>query len=177
VSGVSDDEALAATKAYAVIGELVLMASALDERLNNVVRLVCSLPKSALMEPIIGAIDSSRKVEILRNYASHMRSKEWKSSLKKLCEQVEKVNKARNTACHSALRFEEGSPILINVSAGKLLKNLHNNKTPIASLEVAIRLGEEALAYSTVVIENFERLEVKLAEKQSIVDAVKPPSA
>lgn len=173
---VSEDEASAATKAYATIGELVLMASALDERLNNVVRVVLSLPKAALMEPTIGSIDSSRKVEILRNYAAHITSKDWKSGLKKLCDQVEKVNKARNIACHSALRFEGGSPVLINVSAGKLLKNLHSNQTPITSLEGAIRVGEEALAYSATVIENFERVEAKLAEKRAAESAPKPPS-
>jgi hypothetical protein len=167
VSTLSDDEKSVANEAFAVIGELVLMASALDERLNEVVRVVCSLPPSAFMEPTIGSIDSSRKIEILRNYAGHITASEWKIGLRKLCDQVDKVNKARNIACHSALRFENGSAILINVSAGKLLKNLHNNKTKILDLKTAIHTGEEALAYAAVIVENFAAVEAKLAEKRA----------
>ncbi|WP_156146780.1 hypothetical protein [Brevundimonas sp. KM4] len=167
MSALSDDEKSVANEAYAVVGEIVLMASALDERLNEVIRLVCSLPPSPFMEPIIGTIDSSRKIEILRNYAGHITASEWKIGLRKLCDQVEKVNKARNTACHSALRFESGSAVLINVSAGKLLKNLHHNKTKILDLKVAIRIGEEALAYTGVVVANFAAVEAKLAEKRA----------
>ena len=167
MSTLSDDEKSVANEAFAVIGELVLMASALDERLNEVVRVVCSLPPAAFMEPIIGSVDSSRKIEILRNYAGHITASEWEMGLKRLCDQVEKVNKARNTACHSALRFEDGSAILINISAGKLLKNLHKNKTKILDLKTAIRTGEEALAYSAVVVENFTAVEAKLMEKRA----------
>ena len=115
---------------------------------------------------MIATIECNRKIEMLKGYASHLTEPSWKKGLEKLCKQIETVNRARNVACHSALRFDEGTPVLINVAAAKVLKNLYKNQTPVTDLRSAIRSGEEALHYSQTVIENLERVETALVEKR-----------
>jgi hypothetical protein len=152
--------------ACATIGELVLINSALDDLLNKVIIEALHMGKSAMIEPVIGTLDAARKIEILKRRAAHVRQEQWRKGLIKFAENVERVNRQRNTACHSMFKFENGTPVLIPVGAAQLLKNLHSERQPISALAQAIRLAESTLAEGINLISNFERVNAALAEKQ-----------
>jgi hypothetical protein len=60
------------SKTYAVVGELVMVANAIDHLLSNVLITVLSLETSPLLEPVIATLDPSRKIEMLKNRAKHI---------------------------------------------------------------------------------------------------------
>jgi hypothetical protein len=66
----SDGEFLAA---YAIVGEIVLSATALDHQMNHVLIEVASLAKSPLLEAVIATLDPARKIEILKARARRRR--------------------------------------------------------------------------------------------------------
>ena len=57
------------TEVYAVVGELVLMASGLDALLNSVMVQVLNLGASAMLEPVVATLDPGEKIEILKKRA------------------------------------------------------------------------------------------------------------
>jgi hypothetical protein len=130
----------------------------LDEKLNRLIISVASLTNSPFLEPIIATLESQRKIEILKAHAKQIKQLDWRKGLERVVENVEKVNKARNIASHSALRFDEGNPVLINIAAAKLLKNLHSNKTPISDLISAIEIAENTFSEIDNAIVNFDRV-------------------
>ena len=155
-----DDEA---KRAYAIVGELVLIASALDHQLNHICISVLALTESPMLESVVASIDSARKIEILRGYATKITSAQWKMGLKDHADAVEAVNRARNIAAHSVMLFEDGKPVLHSPAAAKLfkaidLKSKTAAKTNIGTLERAIRKAEVALSSGGNLLKNFERV-------------------
>jgi hypothetical protein len=76
------------------------MAGALDYQLNHILIAAFSLVQSTLLEPVVVSLDSSRKIEMLKNYAAHIRAKGWREALKGHLLLVEKINSARDKAAH-----------------------------------------------------------------------------
>lgn len=149
--------------AYAIVGELVLIASALDYQLNRICISVLALIEAPMLEPVIATIDSSRKIEILKIYAAKIADPGWRKGLSDHVTAVEAVNKARNIAAHSVMTFEGGRHVLSSPAAAKLLKTIDlttktARKVDIAELQNAIRKGEAALGSGENLLENFRRL-------------------
>lgn len=145
--------------AYATIGELVLTAAALDEILNKVVIESCHLEQSPFLDPVIATIDISRKIEIIKNRSKHIKDKTWSNSLKKFSESAEKVNSARNDACHGSLRFVNEKPVLVGTSISKILKAIVGDKKfEMRYFKDAIQAGEKALQDGANLVENLKRV-------------------
>jgi hypothetical protein len=61
-----DDKAPRNVEAFTVVGELVMISSAIDHLLNNVLIEVLDLGGASLLEPVVATLDPPRKVEILK---------------------------------------------------------------------------------------------------------------
>jgi len=59
-------------EAYATVGELVLIASALDALLNDVVVTVLDLGQAVLIVPVVATLDARRKIELLKERANYI---------------------------------------------------------------------------------------------------------
>jgi hypothetical protein len=112
------------TEAFAVVGELVMISSALDHLLNNVLIEVLDLGVAPLLEPVVATLDPARKVEILKERAAHITAKDWQKGITKFCDKVESVFRQRNIACHTPPVLEAGIWTFKPVAAAKLLKKL-----------------------------------------------------
>jgi DNA-binding XRE family transcriptional regulator len=64
--------------AYAVVGELVLLTTALDHQLNHILIQVLHLADSPMLEAVIATLDINRKIEMLKARAKHISSATWK---------------------------------------------------------------------------------------------------
>ena len=157
-------------RACAIVGELVLIASALDVQVNHVCISVLALTNSPMLEPIVATIDSPRKIEILRAYAAKIDAPQWRSALKKYVKSVEAVNKSRNIAAHSVISFQDGEAVLTSPAAAKLLKSINladrtGEKLSFTKLERAIRKAEETLGTGVNLIANFDRVAEERARR------------
>lgn len=157
---------------YAIVGELVLIATALDTLLNSVVVQVLHLGSPPMIEPVVGTLDPVRKVEILKERAPHIQNEEWKKRVTAFVNKTESVFRQRNIACHMPAVLENGKWTLTPVSAARVLKHLDlkqpkAKRFPINDLKDAISTGEKALAEGLDVVENFKRLNAKLEKKRA----------
>jgi hypothetical protein len=148
---------------FAVVGELVLTATALDTLLNSVIVQVLHLGLSPMIEPVVGTLDPVRKIEILKERAPHIQNEERKERVMALVSKAESVFRQRNIACHMLAVLENGKCVLTPVSAARILKHLDlkqpkAKRFPINDLKDAISTGEKALAEGFDVVENFKRL-------------------
>lgn len=156
-------------RACAIVGELVLIASALDHQLNRICISVLALTESPMLGPVVASIDSTRKIEILKAYATKITAPEWMKALKAHAEAVEDVNRLRNTATHSVLSFQGGKAVLSSSSAAKLFRSINlttktAEKVSFSKLEAAIKKGEAALGTGVDLLENFERVAAERAK-------------
>jgi hypothetical protein len=168
------DEAEHNKEMYAIIGELVLIANALDTVLNSVVVQVLHLGSSPMIEPVVGTLDPVRKMEILRERAPFIRSRndEWKKRVTAFVSKAESVFRHRNIACHMPAMLEDGKWALTPVSAAKLLKHLDLDRPKAKrfsfdDLKTAISTGESALAEGVGLVENFKRVNAELEKKRA----------
>jgi hypothetical protein len=151
-----------AKAAYAVVGELVLLSSALDDLVSRALIAVLDLGTSPLLEPVVATLDPVRKVEILKARAAHMPKGDWQDGVKRFCHKVESVFKQRNIACHTPPAFKDGVWTLHPSTAAKMFKGLDlpggkMHPFPLNDLRTAISTGEAAFAAGLTLIENFER--------------------
>jgi DNA-binding XRE family transcriptional regulator len=151
--------------AYSVVGELVLIASALDHQINHVLIEVLHLSGSPMLESVIATLDIARKIEMLKERAKYIAQPNWKKPLCSYLDKLERVMKWRNVACHTVLiPDEKHGAVFAATAAAKLLKDLQigeqptTKKTPISDLEAAIRLAESALFDGTEIIQNFRKV-------------------
>lgn len=161
-----------ARHAYSVVGELVLIASALDSQLNKICIATLDLKASVLLEPAIGSIDSARKIEILKTYASKLKAAGWKKGIIKHAEAVENINRWRNIAAHSVISFHRGRVALISPAAAKLLRSIDiasksASKVDLEDLEQAIRRAEAALGSGENLLKNLERVNQERDRRRS----------
>jgi len=160
---------------YSTVGELVLLASAIDTQLNTVLIELFSLGNAVLLEPVIATLDPSRKIEMIKAREGFIsinnNGKKWKDALKQYVKGVEKIQKARNTVCHTPASIENGTWILRPVQFSKLAKTIDiksKSSYPISldSLKDSIKIGEQTLGDGIVLVENLKRFNVALVSKQ-----------
>jgi hypothetical protein len=156
---------------FAIVGELVLIATALDTLLNSVLVEVLHLGSSPLIEPVVATLDSVRKIEILKERVPFIRNEDWKAPVTRFLSKAESVFRQRNIACHMPAILEDGKWTLTPVSAARVLKHLDLEKPgakhfPVADLKAAIATGEQALAEGVTVVENFRRGNAELAKRR-----------
>jgi hypothetical protein len=158
--------------ACAVVGELVLLASALDHQLNRICILLLGLNETPMLEPIVASLDSARKIEILKAYSVKLSAENWKTAIRKHAEGVEKINRARNKAAHSVLIFENGKAVLFSPAFAKLLSSVDlkskvAKKLSISGFRNSIKDAERTIGEGHQLIENLMKFqgEVKRREK------------
>lgn len=157
--------------AYAVVGELVLISSAIDFLSNRLLIVVLDLGDSVMLDAVIATLDTSRKVEILKGRADHMPATEWKRRVTKFCDKVENVLRQRNIACHTPGSLNDDVWTFTPISAAKMLKKLDLKAktirpTTLDDFRVAIATGEAALSEGTDLIERFEHVNAEMKKRR-----------
>lgn len=152
-------------EAFAHIGELVQLSSALDFQTTHIVIEVLHLEPCTMLEPVVATLDSPRKLEILKARVKHIKQPEWKKGVLKYCDNVEKVQKARNAASHSQMIKTAEGFVFASSQAAKLFKGLRLEGVPtvdrlgMSGVKDAISIGERTLAIGQNLLENFARLD------------------
>lgn len=159
--------------ALSQIGEIVLLASALDHQLTHVVIEALHLTKSPMLEPVVATLESSRKLEILKGRLKHIKQPNWRKPIEKYVDLVERVNRSRNIACHSQMIRDGDKFVFTSSQAAKLFKGLKLEgiptveRTPLDSVVSAIGIAEQALGAGVNLIENFERAQAELERRKA----------
>jgi hypothetical protein len=163
-----DDRDARFRAAYRVVGELVLLATALDHQLNHVLIQVLHLVESPMLEAVIATLDTVRKIEMLKERSKFIAQSKWQKPVMSYVEKLERVSRWRNIACHTPLIPDEKyGAVLVPTAAAKLLKTLQLGKEPVAKrvpyveLKSAITLGESALADGLNLIDNFQKVNLE----------------
>jgi transcriptional regulator with XRE-family HTH domain len=150
--------------AYAVVGEIVLLATALDHQLNHVVMQVLALTDSPMLEAVVATLDTIRKIEMVKARSKHIAQPTWRKPVVSYLDKLERISKWRNIACHTPLIPDsKHGAVFAPTAAAKLLKNLDlqeptSRRIPVAELESAIKLGSSALGDGENLIENFKKM-------------------
>jgi hypothetical protein len=158
---------------YAIVGELVLISSALDTLLNQVIVEVLNLGSAPLILPVVATLDPVRKMEILKERASHIRNADWKKGVTRFVDKVESVFKHRNSACHTPAVLEGRTWTLKPIAAAKMLKKLDIEQKKLKhfsfdDLRTAIRTGESALGLGVNLVDNFKRVNAETARRAEL---------
>jgi transcriptional regulator with XRE-family HTH domain len=159
-----DQKASSFRAAYAIVGEVVLLATALDHQLNHVLMQVLSLTDSPMLEAVVATLDMVRKIEMVKARSKHIAQPTWRKPVTSYLDKLEKISKWRNIACHTPLIPDsKHGAVLAPTAAAKLLKDLDlkeptSRRIPIAELKSAIDLGSSALGDGENVIENFKKM-------------------
>jgi transcriptional regulator with XRE-family HTH domain len=149
---------------YAVVGELVLIANALEYQLNHVLMQVLHLSESPMLEPVIATLNVVKKIEILKARSKYIAQQKWRRPVSAYLDKLETVWKWRNLACHTPLiPDDKHGAVFAPAAAAKLLKNLKlenptTERTPISRIRDAIAVGERALGEGEAIVHNFQRL-------------------
>ncbi|HML07565.1 MAG TPA: helix-turn-helix transcriptional regulator [Xanthobacteraceae bacterium] len=151
--------------AYGVVGELILITTALDYQLTHIVIQVLHLTESPMLESVIATLDMVRKIEMLKARSKYIHQPKWRKSVHSHLEKLERILKWRNIAAHTALiPDEEHGAVFAPAAAAKLLKSLQItedaivNRTPIGDLKLIIKLAESALYDGEVILQNFRKV-------------------
>jgi argininosuccinate lyase len=88
-------------EAYADVGELVLLYTALDHQLNHIIIEVMHLSSTAMLEAVVATLDPRQKIEMLKSRAAHIKQQDWKKAVKTHADRLERVAKIRNAVCHT----------------------------------------------------------------------------
>ncbi|BBC02692.1 MULTISPECIES: helix-turn-helix transcriptional regulator [Bradyrhizobium] len=153
--------------AYGTVGEVVLLASAIDSQLNHVLIQLLHLVESPMLEAVIATLDTVRKIEMLKERSTFIAQTRWQKPVRMYVEKVERVYKWRNIACHTPMiPDEKHGAVFVPTAAAKLLKGLQLNepvakRVPYSELEAAIKIGESALAEGMSLIENFQKVNIE----------------
>jgi DNA-binding XRE family transcriptional regulator len=152
------------SSSYATVGELVLLASALEFQLNHVLMQILHLNDSPMLEPVIATLDVARKIEMLKVRSKHIAQQTWRKPVSTYLDKLETVWKWRNLACHTLLiPDDKHGAVFAPAAAAKLLKTLKLEnpaveRTPISKIREAIAVAERALGEGQNIIHNFQRL-------------------
>lgn len=157
---------------YGLVGELVLIATALDHQLNHVLIHVLHLVSSPMLESVVATLDTVRKVEMLKARTKYISVKSWQKPVLVYIEKVEHVSKWRNIACHTPLiPDDKDGAVFASTAAAKLLKSLQigkdppDKRIPVEELKRAISTAENALGEGQNLIVNFQRVEAELKKR------------
>jgi hypothetical protein len=125
----------------------------------------------------VASVDISRKIEILKSFAKSVaKEPSWTKGLRRHADAIEEVNRARNIAAHSVMRFEAGKAVLRSNAAVKLLRAVDLKNKSIAavrlkSMEDAIQNGLAAMASGSNLLDNLERVAAERARRASLSNA------
>jgi hypothetical protein len=158
--------------AYATIGELVVVTTALDRQLTQILITVFDLKESTLLEPVVATLDAVRKIEMLKRWGEHIRQSDWRKSLLNYLDSAEKVSGWRNTACHTLLVPAPDGPVFAPATAARLLKAIPKDGKPenedrvsAEDLKGAIASAMQTLAEGDKLIENFKKMQTLRKER------------
>lgn len=157
--------------AYAVVGEIVLLATALDHQLNHVLMQILSLTDSPMLEAVVATLDTARKIEMVKARSKHIAQPAWRKPVVAYIDMLERISKSRNIACHTPLIPDaKHGAVFAPTAAAKLLKNLDvqdptSRRIPYGELKVAIELGGAALGAGENLIENFKKMNDARAQR------------
>ncbi|MGY3130142.1 hypothetical protein ACVWZM_000824 [Bradyrhizobium sp. USDA 4501] len=164
-------------EAYAKVGELVLLYTALDHQLNHIIVEVMHLSPSTMLEAVVATLDPRQKIEMLKSRASHIRQHDWKKAVKTHADRLERVAKVRNAVCHTPLiPSKKGDGFEFAAAAAtKLLKSMQIRtkddytveRLTLNRVDEAIALAEEALGSGQNILRNFEKVRAALNAKKS----------
>jgi transcriptional regulator with XRE-family HTH domain len=149
---------------YAIVGEIVLLTSALDHQLNHILIQALHLTEGPMLETVIATLDMVRKIEMLKERSRHISQQNWKKPLLSYVDKLERVSKWRNIACHTVLiPDDKHGAVFVPTAAARLMKQLQLDRpiaqrTAVTELKPAIRLGESALFDGTVLIQNLQKM-------------------
>src|ERR1700747_2213882 len=87
---IADDKFRAA---YAVVGELILLTTALDHQLNHVSMQVLHLTDSPMLESGVATLDMARKIEILKERSKHIAKVNWRKPVLDYLDKLERISK------------------------------------------------------------------------------------
>jgi transcriptional regulator with XRE-family HTH domain len=148
--------------AYGVVGELILIATALDYQLNHILIQVLHLTESPMLESVIATLDLNRKVEMLKARSKHIQQPQWRNSVLSHLDKLERIYRWRNIAAHTALiPDDKHGAVFAPAAAAKLLKSLQvgeepaANRIPVSDLKPVVKLAESALYEGQNIIKNF----------------------
>ncbi len=151
--------------AYGVVGELVLITTALDHQLNHVLIQVLPLADSPMLESVVATLDMARKIEMLKARSKHIAQPSWQRPVLTYLDKLERISKWRNIACHTALIPDKThGAVFAPAAAAKLLKTLEvgesptTKRIPISELKSAITIAGLALGDGQNIIQNFQRM-------------------
>lgn len=150
--------------AYAVVGEIVLLATALDHQLNHVLMQILSLTDSPMLEAVVATLDIARKIEMVKARSKHIAQATWRKPVMAYIDMLERISKWRNIACHTPLIPDaKHGAVFAPTAAAKLLKNLDvqdptSRRIPYSEMKAAIELGGAALGAGENLIENFKKM-------------------
>jgi hypothetical protein len=159
---------------FAVVGELVMLASALDWQLNRILMVVLDLGESLFIEPVVATLDASRKIEILKARVGKMTKNDFRKHLSKYLDQVEAVFKQRNIASHTPPVLENGVWTFKPVAAAKFLKKIELKEKKVAPARIedfrtAIKTGEGALGAGVNLEDNFSRMNAEKKRRAALL--------
>lgn len=160
------------TELYAVVGELVMIANAVDHLLNQLVIEALHLEKSPMLEPLVAMLDARQKIEMLKSRAKHIKNADWKNAITGFCDKAESVYRQRNIVCHTPASLVGDKWKFRPVTAAKLLNKLDlENKTlhefPFNDIKAAIAMGEAALGTGVNLLENLKKFQPWLAKRRA----------
>jgi hypothetical protein len=153
------------TQAYAVVGELVVTMTRLDSQLNHVLVAVLELKNTqslvSFVESVVATLDSTRKIEILKECARLMKNGAPPiigKDISKYCEKIELVRRKRDIACHTppSPQVDRWIPVALAKSL-KTSAKAHLGVTTLDDFRKAIQTGGEALELGSEIIELFLR--------------------
>ncbi|MGA3301802.1 MAG: helix-turn-helix domain-containing protein [Methylovirgula sp.] len=154
--------------AYEIVGEIVLLATALDHQLNHILIQVLSLEGSPMLESVVATLNMNRKIEMLKERSKFISNPDWQKPLAAHLEKLEEISSWRNIACHNVLVPDEKHvAVFAPTAAARLMKNLllgENQgvkKIPVKELIAKLTLGESALASGENLIVNFTRMNLE----------------
>jgi transcriptional regulator with XRE-family HTH domain len=151
--------------AYGVVGELILITTALDYQLNHILIQVLHLTESPMLESVIATLEMNRKIEMLKARSKHIQRPNWRTAVLSHLEKLERIWKWRNIAAHTALiPDDKDGAVFAPAAAAKLLKSFQvdeepvANRTPISDLKPIIKLAESALYDGQKILLNFVKV-------------------
>ena len=149
--------------AYAVVGELVLITTALDNQLNHILIQALHLTESPMLESVVATLDMARKIEMLKARSKHISNLKWSKPVLSYLHKLERISKWRNIACHNPLIPDnKAGAVFIPTAAARILNSLKLNKPPdarripIADVIPEIKGGESALFDGQLIIQSLQ---------------------
>lgn len=168
-------------KIYAIIGELILVASTADHCLNRITIHLFVFHGSPYAHPVISILDASRKIELIKSRTEIIPDSDFNIEMKDVIRDIEYIYKMRNIACHSTLTYAESGheddDYLVSLQATKVFK-AHRKKhldkgrfikggTGINELQRAIDLNDTVVNLTNNLVNAMAKWNKELVEARS----------